>query len=113
MSDTNEVRDLPDGFSVLDRKKHGIGGIIATAGLTEREQDEKAKPFCGFAVVFFPRIVGIKGSYLVGSVETVSQTPEAAIAKFMDRIKVGELWETYNNAGWLVRRIKISDEGPA
>lgn len=69
----------------------------------------------GYAVVFFPRITGI-GEATLGFPtvwETLSQTSEAAIAKFLDRIAKGQTWETYADAGHKVRKVRIDDMGDA
>ncbi len=80
-----------------------------------REQDKSARDGEGYVVCFFPRITGIGAANLnyPGALETFSQTPEAAVMKFMDRIKRGEKWETYRDAGHRVRKVKIVDLGDA
>ena len=80
-----------------------------------QKQDKKFEPGTFYAVIFFPKITGIgKASANWPRVmETLSQSPEAAISKFMDGIKQGETWETYQDAGHRVRQVKISDLGDA
>ena len=78
-----------------------------------REQDKEALPTEGYVVCFFPKLdclgPATLGWYDVMS--SFSQTPEAAIAKFMDRIRQGEKWETYADAGHKVRRVRVIDLG--
>ena len=101
-------------YSVLDHKKHGVGGLIKGA-LRERKQDKKAKSTEMYAVVFFPKIHGIGKANMgfFSIARSIANSPEAAIAKFMDEIKRGEKWETYHDAGHRVRRVKIMDMGDA
>lgn len=81
----------------------------------ERKQDNRATSCEGYAVIFFPKITGIgkANMWMWRTVETVSQTPEAAIIKFMDKIKKGEKWETYYDAGHRVRKVRLVDLGDA
>ena len=80
-----------------------------------REQDAKAASAEAFAVVFFPKITGIGHASLdfPRTSSTLSQTREAAISKFMDGIRTGEVWKTYHDAGHRVRRVRITDLGDA
>ena len=66
-------------------------------------------------MIFFPKITGLMKASVdfYGLHKTLSQSPEAAIAKFMDSIKQGETWDTYQDAGHRVRKVKISDLGDA
>jgi hypothetical protein len=81
-----------------------------------REQDKEAAPLECYGVVFFPKITGI-GDARVGFFHfssTLSQTPEAAIAKFIDGVGGGrEAWATYHDAGHRVRKLRIVDLGDA
>ena len=79
-----------------------------------RKQDKRAKSCEMYTVVFFPKITGI-GTAQVSfyGLETLSQSPEAAKAKFMDRIAKSETWKTYAHAGHRVRRVKVLDLGDA
>lgn len=81
-------------------------------------QDRRAKSAEMYVVAFFPKIkLGGKrwraeiGFYNLR--ESLSQTPETAIAKYMDHIAKGEKWETYAHAGHRVRKIRIVDLGDA
>jgi hypothetical protein len=78
-----------------------------------RKQDSKFKPGEFYAVVFFPKItrIGSATAAWPSTIETLARSPEAAIVKFMDRIKQGESWETYHDAGHRGRRVKITDLG--
>ena len=80
-----------------------------------QEQDAKASSAEGYAVVFFPKITGLGKATLdfPGVARTLSQTPEAAISKFMDAIKSGQKWSTYHDAGHRVRRLRFTDLGDA
>lgn len=97
----------------LDADKHGVGGII-TVEPKPREQDLTFRPNEFHAVVFFPKIEGIGPAEVRKHtlVETLSNSPEAAISKFMDNIREGATWEQYVEAGWKVRKILVSDGGP-
>lgn len=101
-------------FTKLDATTHGIGGAIQ-GGVEPREQDATATELTGYAVVFFPKFTKIGPAAICRSfvTETFSQTADAAKVKFMDRIAAGETWETYEAAGWKVRRVKFSDDGQA
>lgn len=80
-----------------------------------QEQDQFALPTEGYAVAFFPKIDCLGPAMLSWPrvEQTFSQTPEAAIAKFMDGIVKGEKWETYQEAGHRVRRLCVTDLGDA
>lgn len=85
----------------------------------KRKQDVRAKPWEGYAVIFFPQYeLGFKAT--VGfhqTSETLSQTPEAARVKYADRVggvdSPDKKWERYYGAGHRVRRVRIVDLGPA
>lgn len=80
-----------------------------------RAQDKRAKPNTMYAVVFFPKInsLGPAKIYFYQLRETLSQSPEAARVRFMDKIRQGEKWATYADAGHRVRKIRITDLGDA
>ena len=80
-----------------------------------KKQDRRAKSGEMYAVIFFPKITGLGKAQVnfYGLEGTLSQSPKAAIAKFMDRIKQGETWKTYSDAGHRVRRVRIVDLGDA
>lgn len=101
-------------FYVLNAVKDGIGGGTYKKP-RERKQDKRAKPGKMYAVVFFPKITGIGKARVDfwGLHRTLAQSPKAAIAKFMDSIRQGEKWSTYAEAGHRVRKVRISDMGPA
>lgn len=89
----------------------GPSGVV----LKKPRMKKQAKHFKSgefYAAVFFPKITGI-GDALLGwrLMETLSHTPEAAKAKYMDRIVKSETWETYEDAGWKIRKVKVSDLG--
>lgn len=98
----------------LDAKKHGVGGLI-TIRPTRRKQDKRALATEFYAVVFFPKINGIGKAEIDfwDLHDTLSQSPEAARVRFMDKIRQGEKWEDYANAGHRIRRVKITDLGDA
>lgn len=99
-------------FYSLSHKKHGIGGCQYTEP-KPRKQDKRFTHGIAYAVVFFPKYKLGSGRAIWWNAckESIAQTKEAAIAKFMDSIAKGEKWETYKNAGWKVRKIKITDMG--
>ncbi len=78
-------------------------------------QDSEAIPGEGYVVAFFPKIDTLGPASLdwPSTWETLSRSPEAAISKFMDKIRRGEKWETYRDAGHCVRHVRIIDLGPA
>lgn len=78
-----------------------------------RKQDKRFKSAEFYAVVFFPKITGIgkASASWPKTINSLSNSPQAAIAKFLDGIKKGETWETYEDAGHRVRRVKIMDLG--
>lgn len=80
-----------------------------------RKQDRRAQPGEFYAVVFFPKISGIGRAHLCwpNTSDTIANSPAAAKAIFMDRIRKGEEWETYAKAGHRIRKIKIIDQGDA
>jgi hypothetical protein len=91
------------------------GIVRSRSGLKMRKQDRRAKSDEMYAVVFFPKITGI-GKAQIGFYslrDTLSATPEAAKARFMDGIARGEKWETYHDAGHRIRRVKVIDMGDA
>jgi hypothetical protein len=102
----------------LDFKKHGIGGLTTTKP-KRRKEDRRAKSWEGYAVVFFPQVeLSFKAQVgFMGTVETLSQTAEAARVKYADKIggpdSPDKKWTEYQVAGHRVRRVKIIDMGPA
>ena len=98
------------------RNKRGMGGYITTKPKRQK-QDRRFSPGAFYVVAFFPKLTGIGKARLWKHtlVETLSCSREAAIAKFMDRgiSDKFETWENYRRAGWKVRRIRVSDLGPA
>ena len=106
-------REDGQDWTELESEKDGIGGVMK-GKMKYRKQDKKFEPGNFYAVVFFPRIDGLQpASASWGVIETLSNSPETAIAKFMDRLAGGETWETYAKAGHKVRRVQVSDLGPA
>lgn len=99
----------------------GPGGLFKEEGqdgkklrMKRQKQDKEFKTYEGYMVVFFPKITGIGPAHIFNTdVHTLSNSPEAAKAKYMDRITKGEIWETYADAGWRIRKIRISDLGDA
>ena len=92
----------------------GPGGAVSRKPRM-RKQDKRAKSAEFYAVVFFPKITGIGPAgichYDINT--TISLSPEAAKAKFMDRITKGQKWETYADAGHRIRKVKVLDLGDA
>ena len=80
-----------------------------------RSQDNTAESTMYYAVVFFPRITTFGPAVLCshGTRDSLSQSPEAAVTRFMDSIKAGENWEDYQQAGWKVRKVLLTDLGDA
>jgi hypothetical protein len=78
-----------------------------------REQDAFAQPGECYAVVFFPKLDFLAPASMdwPRTRETIASTPEFAIARFMDGIKRGETWATYQDGGHKVRRIQLVDLG--
>lgn len=92
----------------------GPGGLmLEKPGL--REQDAEFEPGEFYAVVFFPKIGGLgpASAHFPSTITTLSNSPEAAIVKFMDGILQGETWETYHDAGHRVRKVRVTDLGDA
>ena len=80
--------------------------------LRPRKQDKIFPDETMFAVVFFPKIEGMKArcpAYCVH--ETAATTANKAKAKFLATTIGG--WKKYNTAGWQIRKIKITDIGRA
>lgn len=95
----------------------GPGGL-GHDGLEEmrmREQDEQALPATLYAVCFFPRITNLGKAQLnfYPLHNTLAQSPEAAITKYMDSMAPGQTWESYYDAGHRVRKICVTDLGDA
>jgi hypothetical protein len=92
----------------------GPGGIV-TEEPRFREQDETAAPTELYAVVFFPKITGIGDASIAWPAvkRTLAQTPHAAVVKFMDGIAKSERWETYQDAGHRIRKVRLVDLGDA
>ena len=116
-----EVPEGKDGLTPEERKYFrlltetvGVGGIMLEKP-TLQEQDKEATPAEGYVVAFFPRIGQLGPATLSWPrvSETFSQTPETAIARFMDGIKKGEEWERYQEAGHRVRKVRLIDLGDA
>lgn len=109
-----EKRKKPLRFYELHPDGGGPRGLV-TFKPKRRKQDRRAKPIEMFAVIFFPKISGIgKATMYFYAVDgTLAQSPEAARVKFMDRIKQGEKWETYAEAGNRIRRVRLIDLGDA
>ena len=93
----------------------GAARGIVTEEPKFKEQDAEAAPMDGYAVVFFPKITVVGNASLdyPRVKDTLSQTPEAAIAKFMDELAKSCKWETYHDAGHRVRKVRIIDLGDA
>lgn len=94
----------------------GIGGVVRSKYRPKlRKQDKEFEAIDLYAVVFFPRLdhLGPATPYFHDLNNKLAQTPEAAIAKFMDGMAPGQNWEDYKRAGHKVRKIRISDGGPA
>lgn len=101
-------------YSVLDLKKHGVGGLIK-GPIKLRKQDRRASPGEFYIAAFFPKVHGV-GKATLGwhsNYETLSKSPAAAKVKFIDRMAKGESWTEYEKAGWRIRKVKISDMGDA
>lgn len=108
------MSDLPEGYSILNEDEHGIGGMIR-GEIKWREQDKVAEPHEYFAVVFFPKIdlsfkASLEGLRLQ---DTISNSSVAAVTKFIDGMRSGGTWEKYENSGWRIRRILVTDLGDA
>ena len=78
-----------------------------------KKQDKRFKPGEFYAVVFFPKITGLgpATAKFPSLMETLAQSPEAAITKFLDKIAQSQTWETYYDAGHRVRKVKVMDLG--
>lgn len=88
----------------------GPGGLVLRKPRM-RKQAKRFKAVEFYAAVFFPKITGIGNAHGWHLIDTLSQTPEAAKAKYLDGICKGETWATYEDAGWKIRKVKISDLG--
>lgn len=93
----------------------GIGGVFVNENPRRQRQATEFEPREFYACVFFPKYTNLGPAAPLKHtlVETLSTSREAAIIKFMDRGITGETWKQYQNAGWKVRKIKVSDLGPA
>ncbi len=93
----------------------GYKGYLTRKPRMKKRQDRRAKSLEAYVAVFFPKITGIGPAtvWRHNVSERMGQTPEAAKMKYMDGICKGETWETYEDAGWRIRRIKIVDLGDA
>lgn len=90
-------------------------GFLFKKPRVRKKQQKRFESGFFYAVIFFPKITGIgnASANFPRTTETLSQSPEAAISKFMDGIKQGETWETYHDAGHRVRKVKVTDLGDA
>jgi hypothetical protein len=109
-----ERAEIPEGYFELDYKKHGVGGLTRHEPRW-REQDKEATPAEFFAAVFFPKIEGIGDATLGDSHfrDTLAQTKDAAIMRFLDTIAPNQTWEGYEAAGWCIRKVRVIDLGDA
>ena len=102
----------------LNHKVHGVSGLTYTEP-KPRAQDSRAEPWEGYAVVFFPKYdLGFKAQIgFISTIETLSQTAEAARIKFTDHIGGKEdpnkKWTDYHAAGHCIRKVRIIDLGDA
>lgn len=106
-------KDNPDKYYQL-LPASGIGGVMIKKPKL-RKQDAKFVPGVYYAVVWFPKLDCIGRAY--GSFnaihETLAQSPEAAVTRYLDRIHPSNTWENAHAAGNRVRRVKITDLGDA
>jgi hypothetical protein len=118
-----EGPDAPTSGNILEDESGKFYALVhpgGPKGITSRKpemrrQDAEALPAEGYAVVFFPKLTTF-GQAMMNFPrisETFSQTPEAAIVKFMDGIIKSEKWETYFDAGHRVRKVRVIDLGDA
>lgn len=107
-------KEFKDEFTPLDPKKHGMAGLIR-GKMKPRKQDRRASPGEGYAVIFFPRYtrLGKAAVHFFGVERSLSNSPEAAISKFMDGIAKSETWQGMSKAGHRVRKVRITDLGDA
>jgi hypothetical protein len=102
----------PEDFYQLVHPGGPVGVVKEKPNM--KEQDSEFEPAVFYAVVFFPKIDSLgPATFYQTKIHTLSQSPEAAKMKFMDGILKGETWETYEDAGWRVRKVQISDLGDA
>lgn len=79
-----------------------------------RPQDKEARPAELYCVAFFPKInIGSADINFYSLDRTLSQSPETAVAKFMDGMAKDQKWETFSDAGHRVRKVRIIDLGDA
>ena len=104
------MSDALKNFTELDLKKHGVGGLVK-GRLRERKQDRRAKPLEMYAVAWFPKYTRLGPARLTHwqAIPSMAHTPELAIAKFLDGTP--NKWDSLYEAGWRVRRVKLSDIG--
>ncbi len=90
-------------------------GVLTRKPWMKKKQDRRAKALEAYVAVFFPKITGIGPATIWGHnvSERIGQTPEAAKVKYMDGLAKDTTWETYADAGWCIRKIKIVDLGEA
>lgn len=81
-------------------------------GLTPKKQDKKFPTETMYAVVFFAKVVG-PGTriYPHGMIETCAHTASKAKHLFLGR--TSDNWRRLKGSGWQVRKIRITDLGPA
>ena len=93
----------------------GAPGGVVREKPEMRQQDAEAEPVEMYAVVFFPKITGIGPAALnfYGLQGTLSNSPEAARVRFMDRMAAGQKWETFSEAGHRIRKVRVTDLGDA
>ena len=80
--------------------------------LRYRKQDKSFPDETMYVAVFFPKIEGMKAkcpAYCVH--ETAALTANKAKAKFLATTIGG--WKKYHTADWQIRKIKVTDMGPA
>ena len=93
----------------------GFTGLLTRKPRMKKGQDRRAKSLEAYVAVFFPKITGLGPATVWGHDVSarIAQTPEAAKVKYMDGLAKTETWETYADAGWRIRKIKIVDLGEA
>ena len=93
----------------------GWKGLLTRKPRMKKRQDRRAKSLEAYVAVFFPKITGLgpAGIQHYDIANRIARTPEAAKVKYLDGIIKGEKWETYADAGWKIRKVKIIDLGDA
>jgi hypothetical protein len=108
-----QLTDEERRFFELVHPASGIKGLVWGRPHL-REQDVEAQPGECYACIFFPKVdkLGPARVTLHDIRATASRTAEGALARFKDNhVNDEHPWESYVDAGWKVRKIRLVDAG--